>query len=146
MNDVKEQENVVLKMSRKFETSVEKVWDAWTNPDMISIWWLHEGFTEPKPIEFDLKVGGGFKFHLQPPEGDSFYAHGIFKEIIPNQLIKSTWLWSHSEQETILTVEFKESDGGTELTLIHELFTDESQRDLHADGWQKCLDRIENLL
>ena len=39
----------------------------------------------------------------------------------------------------------KGSDGGTELTLIHELFTDVAQRDLHADDWQKCLDRIENL-
>ena len=39
----------------------------------------------------------------------------------------------------------KGSDGGTELTLIHELFTDVAQRDLHADWWQKCLDRIENL-
>lgn len=36
MNDVKEQENVVLNMSRKFEATVEKVWDAWTNPDIIS--------------------------------------------------------------------------------------------------------------
>ena len=97
------------------------------------------------PNEVDLKVGGGFKFHMQPPEGDAFYAHGIFKEIIPNKLIKSTWLWSHSDQETLLTIEFKESNGGTELILIHELFMDEAQRDLHSDGWQKCFDRIENL-
>ena len=145
MNDVKEQENVVLNMSRKFEATVEKVWDAWTNPDIISKWWLPDGFTEPKPNEVDLTVGGGFKFHMQPPEGDAFYAHGIFKEIIPNKLIKSTWLWSHSDQETLLTIEFKESNGGTELILTHELFMDEAQRDLHSDGWQKCFDRIENL-
>lgn len=146
MNDVKEQENVILTLSHKFEASLEKVWDAWTNPDVISKWWLPEGFTESKPNEVDLKVGGGFKYHMQPPEGEAFYAHGIFTEIIPNKLIKSTWLWSHSEQETFLTVEFKESNGGTELILIHELFTDEEQRNLHADGWEKCLDRIENLI
>lgn len=145
MSEIKEQENVVLNMSRFFDASVEKVWDAWTNPDNISKWWLPEGFTKPKPNEVDLKVGGGFKYHMQPPEGDAFYAHGSFKEIIKNKLIKSTWLWSHSDQETLLTVEFKESDGGTELIIIHELFTDAVQRDLHSDGWQKCLDRIANL-
>ena len=145
MNDVNEQENVILNVSRKIEASVEKVWDAWTNPEIISKWWLPEGFTEPVPTEVELKVGGGFKYHMQPPEGDAFYAHGVFKEIITNKIIKSTWLWSHADQETLLTIEFKKSDGGTELTLVHELFMDEAQRDLHGDGWQKCLDRIENL-
>lgn len=100
----------------------------------------------PSVPEVDLRVGGNFKYHMKPAEGDAFYAHGVFKEIIPNELIKSTWQWSNGDQETLLTVKFNEVEDGTQLTVIHELFQDEEQKNMHADGWNSCMSRIERIL
>ena len=146
MNDVQEVETTALKVSKVYNATVESVWNAWTNPEEISKWWLPEGFTEPSSPEVDLKVGGEFKYPMKPAEGKAFYAYGVFKEIVPNELIKSTWKWSHADQETLLTVTFRKIDDGTQLTIVHELFGDEEQKNLHTDGWNKCMARIEEVL
>ncbi len=145
MNDVEEMESKTLEISKTYNASLERVWNAWTNPDEISKWWIPDGFTQPSIPEIDLRLGGELKYHLQPAEGDAFYAHGVFKEIIPNELIRSTWQWSHADQETLLTVKFTKVDDGTQLTIIHELFQDEDQKNSHSDGWNKCMSKIEDL-
>ena len=146
MNDVQEMETNTLEVSKTYNVTVETVWNAWTNPEEISRWWLPQGFTEPSVPEVDLRIGGNFKYHMKPAEGDAFYAHGVFKEIIPNELIKSTWQWSNGDQETLLTVKFNEVEDGTQLTVIHELFQDEEQKNMHADGWNSYMSRIERIL
>ena len=145
MNEIDQQDNVVLRVSRKLNASVADVWNAWTNPEEIAKWWLPEGFSESAPSEVDLRVGGEFKLHMRPPEGDAFYAHGIFKEIVPNSKIKSTWLWSTSEEETELTIEVNEVGESTEIVILHEFFTNEEGKDKHTEGWVFCLDRMEKM-
>jgi len=146
MNDVKEIETKSLEISKTYNATVESVWNAWTNPDEISKWWLPEGFTEPSTPEVDLRVGGEFKYHMKPAEGDAFFARGTFTEIIQNELIKSTWQWSHADQETLLTIKFAKISDGTQLTIVHELFIDDEQKNMHAEGWNKCLSRVEGIL
>ena len=145
MNDVKEMDTYTLEISKTYNATVESVWNAWTNPDEISKWWIPDDFSEPSTPEIDLRVGGEFKYYLKAAEGDAFYAHGVFKEVIPNELIISSWQWSHADQETLLTVKFIEVDDGTQLTITHELFKDEDQKNNHADGWNKCMLRINEL-
>ena len=145
MNETDQQDNVALKVSKNLNASVADVWNAWTNPDEIAKWWLPEGFSDSAQSEVDLRVGGEFKLHMQPPEGDAFYAHGIFKEIVPNSKIKSTWLWSTSDEETELTIEFNEVGDNTELVILHEFFSDEEEKNKHTEGWIACLDRMESM-
>ena len=145
MNEIDQQDNVALRVSRKLNASVADVWNAWTNPEEIAKWWLPEGFSESAPAEVDLRVGGEFKYHMQPPEGDALYAHGIFKEIVPNSKIKSSWLWSTSDEETELTIEFNEVGESTEIVILHEFFTNEEEKNKHTEGWVSCLDRMEKM-
>lgn len=145
MSEIDQQDNIALRVSKKLNASVAEVWNAWTNPEEIAKWWLPEGFSESGAPEVDLRVGGEFKYHMQPPDGDAFYAHGIFKEIVPNSKIKSTWLWSTSDEETELTIEFNETGDSTELVILHEFFTDEEEKNKHTEGWLGMIDRIEKL-
>ena len=145
MNETDQQDNVALRVSKNLNASVADVWNAWINPEEIAKWWLPEGFSDSAPSEVDLQVGGEFKYHMQPPEGDAFYAHGIFKEIVPNSKIKSTWLWSTSDEETELTIEFNEVGNSTELVILHEFFSGEEEKNKHTEGWVACLDRMESM-
>lgn len=40
MNDVQEIETNTLEVSKTYNVTVETVWNAWTNPEEISRWWL----------------------------------------------------------------------------------------------------------
>jgi uncharacterized protein YndB with AHSA1/START domain len=44
-------------VSRIFNAPVEKVWNLWTNPELIKLWWGPDKFTCPT-AEIDFRVGG----------------------------------------------------------------------------------------
>ncbi len=58
-----------------------------------------------------------------------------------------TWTWkSTQERESLVTVELRAKDGGTDLTLTHSEFADVAARDAHEKGWNGCLARLERYL
>jgi uncharacterized protein YndB with AHSA1/START domain len=48
--------------------------------------------------------------------------------------------------ETLVTVEFRNLGGSTEVVLTHEFFPNEKARDAHNMGWNGCLDHLEKVL
>ena len=47
--------------------------------------------------------------------------------------------------ETIVTVEFKDLDGSTEVVLTHELFPSSEAKAGHETGWLSCLSKLEGM-
>ncbi|HLL68949.1 MAG TPA: SRPBCC domain-containing protein [Micromonosporaceae bacterium] len=47
-----------------------------------------------------------------------------------------------AEDETLVTLHLVPAGDGTELTLAHERFGADADRDAHAQGWSVCLDRL----
>lgn len=69
-----------LIVTRSFNTSVEKVWEAWTNSRLLDEWWA------PKPwkavtIEFDFSEGGHWLYYMLGPEGERHYCRADYKTI-----------------------------------------------------------------
>jgi uncharacterized protein YndB with AHSA1/START domain len=50
------------------------------------------GLTTPA-IELDLRVGGRYRFAMQPPEGDLFHLTGEFREVDPPSRLVYTFVW-----------------------------------------------------
>jgi len=140
----------VLEMRRTIRTSREKAFGAWTDPSQLQQWFAAaEGFTTPL-AEVDLKVGGRYRLGMKAP-GDNplLIVGGVYLEILPPEKLVFTWQWENAvpdETETLVTVEFFEGEGVTEIVLKHELFTDVMQRNKHGEGWAGCLDHLERLL
>ena len=44
--------------------------------------------------------------------------------------------------ETLVTVEFRDLGGRTEVVLTHEFFPDINMRDQHSEGWAGCLEQL----
>ena len=58
-------------ITRLFEAPRERVWKAWTEPELVKRWWGPEGFTAPS-IKIDLKVGGKYVFAMHGPPGSEW--------------------------------------------------------------------------
>lgn len=75
-----------IRIEKVFDAPRTKVWEAWTNPELIKKWWGPEGFTAPS-IKIDLRVGGIYTYAMKGPKGSQWdrvmYSSGIFKEIVP---------------------------------------------------------------
>jgi len=61
-----------------------------------------------------------------------------------------TWRWEEDkpedEYDTLLTLEFNELNGGTELVLTHEQFANADSRDRHEDGWTAIMEQLGTVL
>ena len=58
-----------------------------------------EGFTTPS-LEFGPRVGESYRIEMQPPEGDSFYLTGEFREVDPPARLAFTFIWEDPDPTT----------------------------------------------
>ena len=137
-----------LRLTRTVAAPPARVFEAWTTPEDMVHWASPEGATLEK-VEVDLRVGGSYLLAMKNAEGAHWTAFGTYKEIDPPNRLVYTWDWKekdHAMGDTLVTVEFNEVDGGTEVVLVHEGFPAEEAKDGHLQGWTSCLDRFEKLL
>lgn len=135
-----------LEVTRVIAADLKTVFDAWTQPEHIKKWSAPEGMDVPIS-EVDLTVGGRFHLQMRNAEGSTHNARGIYQEIDrPTRLVYS-WEWDeHPDHgQSLITVEFKAVDGGTEVTMVHSGLPDETSVTDHEGGWTSCLNRLEGL-
>ena len=78
-----------LTLERTFDAPVEKVFKAWTTPNILMRWWC------PKPwqvtaCDMDLRPGGRFDTVMQGPAGEVMDNKGCYLEVVPNRRIVFT--------------------------------------------------------
>lgn len=136
-----------LKIVRQFNTSPEKVWKALTHPDALKQWMGPSDEFKCPVAETDVRPGGAYHIGMQSPDGAMHDVSGVYREVIPNRKLVYTWAWKTTpERESLVTVELRVLNGGTELTLLHEQFFDVEARNHHQQGWIGCLARLERAL
>lgn len=133
-----------LRITRVVKADPQTVWDAWTQPEHMKAW------SCPAPggladVTADVRVGGGFTMRMVV-DGNEHNAFGTYREVDePNRLVY-TWDWKEEDVamgDTVVTVEFKPVDGGTEISLVHDGFPVDEARAGHDEGWGLCLDLLE---
>lgn len=86
MSDTKfevDKEKLEVRMSRVFNATPERLWQAHTDPEEIVKWW--QGTTVE---EMDVRVGGKWRF-VSGPNGEHAF-RGEFKEVDkPNKIVRT---------------------------------------------------------
>ena len=84
------------------------------------------------------------------PQGERFPVGGVYREIIPNELLVFTHIWEEDdgtpEHETVVTVRFADEGTKTKVTLEQSVFRSVESRDGHIGGWSEALERLQDLL
>ena len=65
-------EGLVLELRFVVDEPRERIFSALTESAELARWWGPHGYTTPE-IDLDLRVGGGYRFTMQPPDGDRFH-------------------------------------------------------------------------
>ena len=133
-----------VRLERRYDAPPERVFDAWTNPEVLRRWWAAGPDWEGVSADVDLRVGGRLRLAMQSPEADQPYAGGGEYTIVERpERLAYTWSWEEGDgRESLVTVEFRPEGDGTRLVLIHSGLASEESRDGHTDGWTKCLDNL----
>ena len=124
----------------------ERVFAAWTNPELLKKWWGPGEVTCPE-AHVDLQPGGKYRLANLQPDGQTIWISGTFEEVSPPEKLVYDWnVEAMGVVATLVTVEFIEHVEGTELVLTHERFAAPPVRDMHLQGWGGCIEKLSRLL
>ena len=88
----------------------------------------------------DMRVGGTFRERMNC-DGKVYTAHGVYQKIVPGKSVVFTHQWEEDDDpvETLVTLEFKDRKGATEIVLTQTGFREASEAKGHKEGWSSAL-------
>lgn len=143
-----------LSFTRIIDAPREKVFRAWTEPELMKQWFTPRPWTTPV-IEIDLRPGGSNFILMRGPDGTEVPNQGVYLEVIPNQKLvftdAYTTAWQPSEKPFITAVLTFEDEGGKTKYTARVLHWTAADRETHEtmgfyDGWGKATDQLEALV
>jgi len=152
----------VLQVRRTFRAPRQDVFRAWIEPELLGQWLKGSGGRSAH-AEVDARVGGEFRItstsrvgelfaRLPGQESEFVQLVGRYLEITPPERLVFTMGWEdvptvHLKPDaTTVTVEFHETDEGTEVVLTHERQPNRRIRAFHRWGWRGSFRNLDRLL
>lgn len=141
-------------VTRHFDFSAERVFDAWLDPLKIRAWSemaLNEsGLTaDIRRVEVDARVGGRFTFSDMRPEGEAIH-WGTYLVIDRPRKLVFTWFTSDEEERennSTVTITLQPDGPGCLVTLVHEMNPKWAEYARQTEkGWSTMLAQIGKLL
>ena len=138
-----------LALEREFSAPPETVFQCWTDGEHLVRWFAPTPEHETKYAEVDPREGGKYRIGiLDRGTGKIHIVSGVFREVVPGKRLVFTWAWEAPTDhpgDTLVTVEFQPTAGGTKLVLLHEKFSSEEMQASHEQGWSGCLAKLATL-
>jgi uncharacterized protein YndB with AHSA1/START domain len=143
-----------LVLSRIIDAPPQKVYRAWTEPELLKQWFAPAPFTTPV-AELDVRPGGANRIVMRSADGKELPNRGVYLEVVPNERLVFTDAYTEAWQPSakpfmtvILT--FEDEGGRTRYTARVRHWTIED-REIHEEmgfhqGWGQCADQLAALV
>lgn len=139
-----------LVLTRLIDAPPEKVFEAWTKPELIVQW-----FT-PKPwktvsAQTDVRPGGASVIVMRGPDGSEFPNRGVYLEVVPNKRLvftdAFTEAWKPSDKPFMTGILTFDNEGGKTRYTARVLHWTVADREAHEkmgflDGWGKATEQL----
>ncbi|WP_420345199.1 SRPBCC family protein [Pelagibius sp.] len=141
--------SVVLRY--RFNASVEELFAAWTDPEMLAEWWGPEGFRS-EVLVMELHPGGRFEIEMTAEDGEASRITGVYREISPPTRLVFE-ITEHCTKDlppevepqiapTPVTVEFISHGDQSEIVLTQDGLNP-SYSELVSWGWGGAIDKLK---
>jgi len=145
--DTKDRE---LSTTRVFDAPVELMWEVWTKPEHIALWWGPNGFTNTI-YKMEVKPGGVWDYMMHGPDGVdwpnvvSYLEVKKFEKLVYDHGDKENPKWFH------VTITFEAQGNKTQLTMKMVFPTKAIRDELieksgAIEGQNQTLDKLEKYL
>jgi uncharacterized protein YndB with AHSA1/START domain len=162
MSDYTPNPDLDLVLERTVPVAPERVWAAWTDPDLLMQWFTPAPW-KTVACEIDLRPGGRFRTTMQSPEGDLYpNVTGCYLAVEANRLLVFTSVMgddfrpaepSNGAADLPFTTRVEitsHPDGGTRYRAV-AMHADEAGCARHRDmgfheGWGAALEQLVTLM
>ena len=137
-------------MEREFAATRERVFAAYTDPELIPRWWGPRG-VEPVVDVMEVRPGGAWRFVHRDADGTENGFRGTYREVTPPERLVYTFEWEGMPGHVLVeAITFEEHGGGTKITSVSTFHTPEERDGMLASGMEQganeSLDQLEELL
>ena len=146
------QDGTDLVFERTFDAPREKVWKAFTDPEIVPRWWGPHG-TTTKIAEMDVRPGGTWRYVSSAPDRDDVVFYGEYLEVDPPKGFKWTFMFDVEGVGPMggpETHTFEDLGGKTRVTSVGHMGSVEALEGALATGMVKggieTWDRLEAFL
>jgi len=129
-----------IRIERVFDAPRDRVWRAFTDPDLVAQWW---GRGNKLVIErLEVERGGHWRFVEHSPDGIHGF-EGRYREVTPPSRLVQTFEWDGMPGYVIIeTIEFEEVGSGRTKVVNTSLFYATEERDgMLASGMEEGLNQ-----
>jgi uncharacterized protein YndB with AHSA1/START domain len=147
VSEIAAEREIVL--TRVFEAPRKMVWEAWTDPKQVGLWWGPKGFTTTIEV-MDVRAGGVWRFLMHGPDGTDYPNESIFTDVVPYERLGYK-LTGGKKGGPVVCMDkiatFEEEDGGTRVTM-RLVFASAEARDQNVreygsiEGGRQTLERL----
>jgi uncharacterized protein YndB with AHSA1/START domain len=122
------------------------VFRAFIEPERMKMWWAPRGF-RILSCALDLRQGGAWRMRIQSEATGAVQTEiGTYREISEPERLVFTHAWVRSDgtltPPTLVTVDFTERDGRTEVSFTQSNFVSDDFCKSHEDGWTSSLEQL----
>jgi uncharacterized protein YndB with AHSA1/START domain len=139
-----------LFMSCLIDAPREKVYRAWTEPDLLKQWFAPAPWTTPH-AELDVRPGGASTIVMRSPDGNDMPCSGVYLEVVPNERLVFTDAytagWQPSQKPFVTVIVTFEDEGGRTRYNARARHWTAADREAHEkmgfhQGWRQCADQL----
>lgn len=73
-------ENNTIDVKREFAAELALVWDAWTKPEILDLWWAPKPY-KTKTKSMDFKEGGFWLYAMVSPQGEAHWCRADYQKV-----------------------------------------------------------------
>ena len=145
-------------VTRTFDAPRERVWQAWTDPDLVTTWWGPRGFTAPV-CRMDFREGGTTLVSMRSDEGWELFNTWTYRSIEPMDRIEFVQGFADAEGNTVAPSDLglppaipaevphvvtlrALDDGTTELTVHESGYPNPEIVEVSKAGMEECIDKM----
>jgi uncharacterized protein YndB with AHSA1/START domain len=134
-----------LRLTRRFDATPERVFDAWTDPKLVARWLFTSPTSESHTAELDVTVGGRWKI-TDRRDGMDYTAIGEYRVIDrPRRLVFSFGMPQFSPAMCEIVVELAPDDAGCLMTFSQDDLPSDAV-DPTARGWKEMFEGLAAVL
>jgi uncharacterized protein YndB with AHSA1/START domain len=146
-----------LVIKRTFNAPIDKVWEAFTTPEILARWWSPEGMTNYH-ASTDVRVGGEFRYCFKSSEGKEYWGKGTYQTI--TRPVKLAYIDDFTDAEgnpvppsfygipgdeilsSLVTFSFTADGVRTHMTISMDSPYDDAMTESMKQGWNSMFDKL----
>jgi uncharacterized protein YndB with AHSA1/START domain len=133
-------------LDTSFNTSIERVWEAWTNPIRVMNWFGSDPNGKVLEAELDVRPGGYFEVTFQDSDSTKHTCSGTYNEVEKPNKLTFSWQWKSEPGFDSFVIVLLTSEGNsTTMQFEHKNLGNGSKHN-YTKGWESTFSKLERLL